>query len=681
MAAGVLALISKSIFERDFAEAAIGSTLPIDHYSSAHPGLRALGDGLPLFLVTARPGDALWLVAVLPALTFKKGEWVARAPNTRPVTDLTPHVGRLAFENGKGLHARPGMLGMSLQTPRPLCADDVELLLAQGPARTAPKATPGAQPTRTSHDVTAQVTAAVRHAEAGDLRQALVVLLEAWRLVPASALADAIDSVSQRLPAQRSPLDWDKAAQSHRAELLGPVLATMLDGVAAQSMKRMALLSSWPADPRLDAWLVRMLDEVPFRATSTRPFWTRLVNRALELRDARGLATLERCRASYDRDDYFEKYLAHQVERVLEAAQPTLERHGALTLPEATLAQLARLKRPAPRKQATQRTARELLEAVWLEPENDALRLVLADVLQEEGDPRGELITLQREASPSPQHLRQTRKLVDAHFERLAGPLAGVVTRKHAVFRLGFLAEARVKPGNPRAVRALIGHPAWATVEVLEGPPEVALHPVMRSLRAVTVPKDESLEMLCEAGQANVTRLSCSLYSGDDDALTALKDCATLPSLVELSVDLEPDQATALLKGRLVGQLAVLHLRFSGSTAAAPGPSMKAWLQAARAAGVKRLEIELRRGELTHFGSRLAFDLKGPGKPSLELQLTANADRLTAAIDDLAAALEPFARTDLGAVSLGVSGQLETPGVPAPLKALAARLGAVTTTR
>lgn len=544
------------------------------------------------------------------------------------------------------------------------------------PAPTSRKKKPAtAASSSTSSDVSSSVAAAVQHAEAGDFAQALRVLVEAWRLVPANALADAIDAVSQRLPAQLAGLTWDKAAQSHRAELLGPVLATMLDGVAAQSMQRMAQLSEWPADPRLDAWLVRMLDEVPFRATSTRPFWTRLVNRALELRDARGLATLERCRASYDRDDYFEKYLAQQVERVLKVAQPVLTRHGALALPSATKALLSRLAPPAVGKKAARGPVGELNEAVLREPSNEALRSVVADALQEEGDPRGELIALQRDANPTPEKRRRAEQLIDAHFEQLAGPLSGVITRKHAVFKLGFLAEAKVKPGNPRAVRALIGHSAWATVEALEGPPEVAVHPIMKALRALTIPKDDELEALCKVGIAKLKRLSCSLYAEDDASLAALQDCETLPSLRELSVDLEPPQATALLKGTLVRQLEVLHLLFRGSTAAEPGPSIPQWLKAAAKAGVNRLEVELRRGELTHFGSRLAFELTGAGKPALTVQLTP-AKQLTSAMEDLEASLEPFARGDLRTIDLVVTGKFDSPAALDPVKKLAARLGA-----
>ncbi len=681
MSAGVLAIISKSLFERDFPDAAVGSTLAIDRYNSTHPALHALGSRQPLFLVTVRPGDVLWLVAVLPSLAFKDGAWVAKAPNLKPVTDLTRDMGRLAFQNGKGVVARPGMLGMSLQTPRPLRPEDVELLLTSGEQLVAVEtaAQRSSPSNEAARDVTALVREAVQHAETGDFAKALELLVEAWRLVPATALADAIEAFGARVPAGLSGLSWDKAVQSHRAELLMPVLTTALEGVAAQSIERMDRLSDWPADPRLDAWLVRMLDEIPFRATSSRPFWTRLVRRALQLRDARGLATLERCRDSYDRGDYFERYLAQQVERILESTQPVLERHAALTLPTETTALLSQLRPTATSQKAQHRTVSELFAAVLLDPTNDAARFVLADALQTEGDPRGELIALQHESRPTPEQLRQAQKLIHTHFERLAGPLAGVITKKHAVFRKGFLAEAKVKPGNPRAWRAVIGHSFWATVESLEGPPEVALHSAMRVLHALTIPKDDSIETLCGAGLRNLKRLSCSLYASDDDALTALKDCTTLPSLVQLSVDLEPDQATTLLKGTLVRQLEVVHLLFSGSTAAAPGPSIQGWLTAARKARVRLLEVELRRGELTHLGSHLTFELNGAAEPALAVQFSAPEQWLPKALGDLDSALVPFAKGGLRKLVINVGAPIPSPSALGAVKTLAARLGATLT--
>jgi formylglycine-generating enzyme required for sulfatase activity len=76
----------------------------------------------------------LWLIAALEAPQRRDDGWYATA-NTCPIRDITELKGELRFASGKGLSARSGALGMSLQTPRALHENDVTLLSAR--ARTA----------------------------------------------------------------------------------------------------------------------------------------------------------------------------------------------------------------------------------------------------------------------------------------------------------------------------------------------------------------------------------------------------------------------------------------------------------------------------------------------------------------------------------------------------------------
>jgi hypothetical protein len=125
----MLAIISKAVFEKEATGRKAGDVLPLDRYRSASRHLEPLKSGGRLFLVTVRPpSEALWLVAVLDGLKFDGEEWTAR-PNRTPITDITALIPRLRFESGKGITAAKGALGMSLQTPRALSADDVQLLL------------------------------------------------------------------------------------------------------------------------------------------------------------------------------------------------------------------------------------------------------------------------------------------------------------------------------------------------------------------------------------------------------------------------------------------------------------------------------------------------------------------------------------------------------------------------
>jgi hypothetical protein len=145
----ILAIISKAVFEKDAQRGgrrlAVGDVLPMDRYLSANRVLEPLAGGARLFLATVRPPDErLWLVAVLEALSFRDGAWIAAAPNRVPITDISSLRASIRFESGKGMSQDKGALGMSLQTPRVLAAVDIEQLLAAAGASPAP--TPAAAP-------------------------------------------------------------------------------------------------------------------------------------------------------------------------------------------------------------------------------------------------------------------------------------------------------------------------------------------------------------------------------------------------------------------------------------------------------------------------------------------------------------------------------------------------------
>jgi hypothetical protein len=124
----VLAIVSRAKFELDAPTAAIGDRLGMDRYVSTNKHLDKLADdgGGRLFLVTVRPYEKLWLVAILERPTFYATEWVAQ-PSTTPITDITDIKQMLMFESGKGI-STTASLGQSLQTPRALTADDARLL-------------------------------------------------------------------------------------------------------------------------------------------------------------------------------------------------------------------------------------------------------------------------------------------------------------------------------------------------------------------------------------------------------------------------------------------------------------------------------------------------------------------------------------------------------------------------
>ena len=73
----ILAIVSKAEFEKAVASPAVGTLWPVTTYFSSNPGLQPLGKGGDLYLVTARPGDQLWLVGVLRAPKQDAEGWTA----------------------------------------------------------------------------------------------------------------------------------------------------------------------------------------------------------------------------------------------------------------------------------------------------------------------------------------------------------------------------------------------------------------------------------------------------------------------------------------------------------------------------------------------------------------------------------------------------------------------------
>jgi hypothetical protein len=149
----MVAIVSKAVYQRDMPRAQVGDVLALDAYLSTNAALQKLEAGGRLFLLTVRPpSESLWLLAVLQDPKFDGSKWVA-ARNVTAVRDVSALRGVLKFENGKGLPAEAGKLGMALQTPRVLTADDARALLGGAPVAsgTAPARAPSKLINLTKH--------------------------------------------------------------------------------------------------------------------------------------------------------------------------------------------------------------------------------------------------------------------------------------------------------------------------------------------------------------------------------------------------------------------------------------------------------------------------------------------------------------------------------------------------
>jgi len=255
-----------------------------------------------------------------------------------------------------------------------------------------------------------------------------------------------------------------------------------LDGPPRYSLRKLERMAELPPDPRVASRVWSWLRDVPIPGTGGRPFYRACARVLIQIDDDRfddaiataltsdhttGSYTVARLRRVGVRT-------ALQALRDLAAHVEARGYHPDPTAEEAAvIAELDAAVTVAVRRAATSVASEEsLLAAVFADPAADEPRLVYADLLQERGDPRGELIALQIErARGGGKPSRQERSLIKKYGEAIVGALEPYVLKSGREFRRGFLAACRYKDetrGNPS-----VGLPGWATVEAIDVSPHV----------------------------------------------------------------------------------------------------------------------------------------------------------------------------------------------------------------
>jgi uncharacterized protein (TIGR02996 family) len=307
----------------------------------------------------------------------------------------------------------------------------------------------------------------------------LRALAAAWRIKPATALAEAIIASSAELDRPRPRITgpsksdrkkaWLKLAAGADDADKGWLLAQHFLEDGFRTPEHPATLADWDNDPRLtDAILERM---GPKHAIIG--WWNYVWQIFWSSHDPRAIPALQQ---------WVKRARAHEAGYVadgsVEAGEETLAHliaefpDGApeLTAEEARLVASAQPVKPAVDENA-------LLAAVWAAPDDDGPRLVYADYLQERGDPRGEFIALACKPKPSSDEKKRIRQLENEHGPNWFGPLQpAVLTRKTFNFERGFLSLCsipvlvgtgsvnRMDTAGEREMATLFAHPAWATL-------------------------------------------------------------------------------------------------------------------------------------------------------------------------------------------------------------------------
>jgi len=594
----MLAIISKAQFEQLYPTAGLGQVLPIDGYDSSHRGLNPLAEGGTLYLVTVRPPDEeLWLVAVLLQPTFDGTRWVTQT-NAHPITLLDGIRDRLRFSTGKGLTSRRGALGMSLQTPRELTSEDVSLLrLALSRTKTLGKYQAPAP----------------------------------WAPARAAEPAVADEAESPPVPPEKR--------SCYLLTLPSPTEPTRVDVFCARTPEASAKWLAWAVSDKRGRESTQGLIDLALKGGLQATCWLvedgrlagpRDLSRLLLLRTEDALevpvgssnvaALARRLARSEDADVELEADL-NGIARELPALAHPLDAEQSIPLTSEDL-ERARLPRgctrlgarlsdgsfpdfdpdpPPLREVAVPAAATELFDAVYAAPDDDELREVLADALEEVGHPRGRFLRLQLSRSPGERPSFEEEELLRRHGSEWLGPLCNLFPQQEWAGRVrwerGFLHALSGFEVYP----ALITRPELATVRELDcgWANRAMLSPVLRGVEVITgVRTPEWLNVIAGNKLPRLERLhldDLAMAAWDevgqwpDHGLLVLCEFPPLPSLKRLCF---PGVASWLRGVSVAGQLESIHVTRPNAVQDCAS-WLREWLELAPALQVPVLELGL----------------------------------------------------------------------------------------
>lgn len=142
----------------------------------------------------------------------------------------------------------------------------------------------------------------------------------------------------------------------------------------------------------------------------------------------------------------------------------------------------------------------DFLQRIAEQPSARELRLVFADWLQEQGDPRGEVIALSERGNLLLSERRRVARATALHSHDWLGPLASIADPHRTRFMGGFLDELVCHGARPpEAWESLTGDPRLATVRSFVVPPRQSPRsletflgsPVWRSLSRLELGSDD----------------------------------------------------------------------------------------------------------------------------------------------------------------------------------------------
>lgn len=410
-------------------------------------------------------------------------------------------------------------------------------------------------------------------------------LVTAWRELRHPRLAELIDRVSARLLEGQKPIKGKSVPARVKAVIeacatknpldVGRVLAAEWPGTWQHALPMLVAILTLPDDPRVARELARQVDLTRYETWTSAQFYRPLFRRLNELGDARQLPLLE-AQLARTKSHYYQRDMRPLEEHAAEV-------HRKLVVAPLSAAQLRSIEAmeaayagSAAREKTIRRSGDELIEAVYANPDELGAKVVYGDWLTENGDPRGELISLQL-AAPSEKSERRQAALIKKHWKKWLGPLADWFPHPPR-FEAGFPVSGRIEDPSYRAAedafQKLLARREWCTFRSLtrrwQSPAELVAavqHPNLKALREVAEVEPEALPALVATG-APITTLHIgwnpefTLTAGALKALPKLQKVSFtfsqfdriapgLGALQELSIQIHHGEEVAAIWSRL----------------------------------------------------------------------------------------------------------------------------------
>ncbi|MGZ3473775.1 MAG: TIGR02996 domain-containing protein [Polyangiales bacterium] len=238
----------------------------------------------------------------------------------------------------------------------------------------------------------------------------------------------------------------EKLLAEGRPRDLPRVLRLLHELRMAQARRLLEALAAVPSDPRFHDAALLLLRDPPFTSSTAMPVWRRYLEVVDQQRDPRTRPALAALDFSWLADWSAESFRTAVARMGLSkgAKRATVD---AITFVELTAEETAALDAIEAALGGSQVDGEALFAAIRNDPSDDSVRAVYADWLEEQGDPRGQFISLQlaTHARAATEDERKSMKaLLDKHGQTWLGELGSILQQDQIRFERGFVARAAV---------------------------------------------------------------------------------------------------------------------------------------------------------------------------------------------------------------------------------------------